>query len=101
MPTKKEYIRECKEIWRKIKASGLSKYEWLETEEGREFAAKGYYNRCPLCEFVHSYAATANGFYCPTCPFQKQYDKVCYDLGYDDDGNYPDEWFEAIEGLKE
>jgi hypothetical protein len=82
LPTKVEYIRECKDIWRKIKASGLSKYGWLETtEEGRSFKMKRYTHDCPLCE---------------------QYREECYALGYNGrDEGYPESWFKAIEGLKE
>jgi hypothetical protein len=104
MATKIEYIRECKEVWRKIKASGLSKDEWLETEDGKMFLVSEYENDCPLCEGFLNYSKNdkfSSSTSCRKCPLVEQYDGNCYDLGYNDDGNYPDKWFEAIEGLEE
>jgi hypothetical protein len=95
MPTKIEYIKECKEEWRTIKASGLSKEDWLDTDEGKVFKAKGYKNNCPLCEGFFNY------FMCKDCPLMKQYGDDCGGLGFDDNRIPRDEWFEAIEGLEE
>jgi hypothetical protein len=97
MQTKIEYIRECKEIWRKIKASRLSKESWLMTEDGKVYYNM-YLHDCPLCDGYFRLGAMHN---CPKCPLVEQYGKDCYDLGYNEDVVCPEEWFETIEGLKE
>lgn len=109
-------IRECKEIWREIKASGLSKEKFLALHPMHK--VNSYKKHCPLCEIsFHTVRRNSDSHLvckecCPTCPLVIQYGVAsrnlkCFNLGYregffDDNKNpYPDRWYKAIENLKE
>ena len=93
MNKEKQAIKKCKEIWGLVKASGLSKDDFLETPEGAKWIGK-YENDCPLCEYVEK-----EGVLCLDCPLIIQYGKGCDELGFDPRKPCPD-FITDIEGLK-
>ena len=98
--TKRKSISECKKLWKAIDKSGLLKYEYLHSEDGRKWYDKKYHASCPLCEYAHQ---VSNKFaMCGQCPLVTQYDKHCWELGFENTGETPPtpEWFEAVRGLK-
>lgn len=97
--TKRQAIRECKKLWKEIKKSGLSKNQFLCSEEGAKWRNKGYWASCPLCE----YAIRADGRgRCDRCPLVLQYGRKCDELGYSLFGDLvPPEFFTYIKDLKE
>ncbi len=93
---KKQAVKECKELWREIRASGLSKEEFLDSPQGRGWLGR-YDGDCPLCELAKKTGCPNCG---DVCPLFAQYGSDCFDLGYSLDIVCPPEWFEAIENLK-
>ncbi len=98
MLTKREAIRECKELWGEIEKSRLSKSGFLNSKDGEKWLKKGYVCNCPLCD-----VADAN---CDDCQLTIQYGTnsdflSCYDLGFDENEVPTPEWLNAIKGLKE
>lgn len=91
---KKQAIKECKELWSEIKASGLSKVDFLRSAQGKAWVGRKYLFNCPLCELTKN--RNCEG----ACPLHTQYGDGCFDLGFDGYSPCPPEWFEAIEGLK-
>ena len=89
--TEKEAISECKKLWTEIEKSGLTKYEFLETPEGQVWIDKDYESHCPLCECSED---------CYSCPLVVQYNKMCPELGFNEDIHSTPEWFKAIRELK-
>ena len=99
MLTKKQAIKECKELWVEIKRSKLSKDDFLETEDGKKWVDKDYYQDCPLCQYVYQKDNFKD--YCASCPLCIQYKGAgCYDLGYDS-LETTTKWLNVIKGLKE
>jgi hypothetical protein len=118
--TAKTAIIECKEIWKEIKASGLSKSDFLrETPAGESWLEKYYHNDCPLCEYFRGYEST-----CSKCPLVIQYagevsrhalryegegsgydtkldECICYDLGFAEGEKPSQKWLRYIENLEE
>lgn len=93
--TREEAISECKELWRQIKESGLSKSEFLDTPTGKIWKDKDYQNNCPLCQY-----ALKDGGGCSYCPLIKQRKQGCSTLGFYETHVSEPKWFEAVEGLK-
>lgn len=91
--TRNEAIRKCKELWAEIEASGLAKYDFLDTEMGAKWNNR-YKNDCPLCEIADA---------CIDCPLYQEYGKSCYKLGYKgtEHEKCTKEWFKKIRNLKE
>lgn len=90
--TKRQAIKECKELWELIAKDKLlcSKYEVIK-KYNLKIAA--YRNECPLCEYVAQFetegdhAGYLNKFpgnlclmFCPLC--KKFEDRGCLELGY-------------------
>ena len=105
--TKREAIRECKRFWRKVIESGLSKDDFLKTDEGNKWRDKGYNSNCPLCEYMKR---KDEGWACKLyCPLYLQYKPeshddneewgYCFTLGFDNDD--PKAFYEYVRGLKE
>ncbi len=92
--TKREAIRECKRIWKKIGKSGLDKYAFLDSPNGKKWLAKGYECDCPLCEY-------AKGTGCYACPLFTQYNITCTPLGYEEVGHDSTRFLASVKGLKE
>jgi len=93
MNKEKQAIKKCKDFWGLVKASGLSKDDFLETPEGAKWIGK-YVHDCPLCEYVEN-----EGTPCLDCPLVIQYGKGCYELGFDPEKPCPD-FNSYIEELK-
>jgi len=96
--TKREAIRECKRLWKEIEKSGLTKYGFLNSPDGKKWKGKGYWGNCPLCEYTKQ--VTKGLPRCSICSLVTQYGKRCRELGFDDHGHSLPEWFKAIRGLK-
>ncbi len=95
MLTKKKAISECKELWKEIDESGLSKDAFLDTPAGKKWMDKEYESDCPLCEYAYDPIKK-----CPQCPLVKQYGQICFGLGfYGADRN--SSFFKAIRELKD
>jgi len=94
---KRQAIKECKELWREIEESGLSKTEFLRTPADEKWVNKDYWGDCPLCEYSQSKEGMAT---CNHCPLVTQYGKNCYKLGFNDDKLSLPSFFKAIRGLK-
>lgn len=97
--TKKEAIRECKELWAEIEESELDKFGFLNSQAGERWRDKGYVHDCPLCELAFAFRLD-----CPKCPLVKQYGKNCYKLGFRDRDEFNDinpRFFKAVRELKE
>ena len=94
--TKREAIKECKELWKEIKKSGETKYGFLNSPGGKKWLAKDYHGNCPLCE----YKGPTVQLGCARCPLKTQYDKNCIMLGFSDLGRSSPAFFKAVEGLK-
>ncbi len=92
--TKREAIRECKELWKEIEESGKTKYGFLGSPSGKKWRDKDYRSSCPLCEY--------SGSNCTKCPLITQYGKMCAQLGFKTYGHTPGlpEFYEAVRGLK-
>ena len=96
MLNKAESIRETKELWAEIEASGLSKDDFTLTKAGARWEAKGYNHDCPLCEY------SGPGMNrCFRCPLLEQYNLGCYGLGFLDDFISSPRWFKAVINLRE
>ena len=93
--TKKQAIKECKALWEAIEKSGLSKWDFLKTDEGAKWKGKGWKGNCPLCE----YASQIRDGDCSDCPLLKKYKKLCPDLGYLEANVSTPEWFKAVREL--
>lgn len=104
-------IRECKELWREIKASGLDKYNFFLSVKSEKWRDKHYPYNCPLCKYSHP-RKSHDFVYCRKCPLELQYgattkeerargDYKCHVLGFFDVMMSSPRWFEAIENLKE
>lgn len=91
--TEKKAIKLCKELWEEVKASGLSKENFLRTEAGLKWLGK-YQNDCPLCEYGEQF-----GDACLSCPLETKYDQDCYELGFSEVSLPSDSWMEAVRGL--
>lgn len=120
--TKNEAIRECKEIWGKIKAAGGNKLVFF--AKNKEYKCK-YKNDCPLCHYAagiwdNDYnritraifkvtilvqqSLSGLGYiepYCGCCPLLEQYKKCCIELGFHCAGAETNKWYDIVEGLKE
>jgi len=96
--TKREAIRECKRLWKAIEKSGLTKYGFLNSPDGKKCKDKGYWGNCPLCEYSRQVTQSLPS--CSICPLITQYGKSCSELGFNDSGHSLPEWFKAIRGLK-
>ncbi len=97
---KRKAIRECKRMWlgkNGIKESGLSKFAFLDSPDGKKWEDKGYVNDCPLCEYCEKFRFDLT---CTKCPLKAQYGKRCCELGFRDEISSPS-FFEAVRGLKE
>lgn len=93
--TKKQAIKECKELWEEIEASGLSKGEFLySTKEGRRWRHKNYSCDCPPCHFDKQFNDD-----CTHCPLVTKYGKDCYGLGYCGKELHSLSFIEAIRNL--
>ena len=90
--TEEQAIKECKELWAAIEESGLSKDDFLRTEEGKAYWKKDYAANCPLCE----YAATVD---CNCCPLITKYGKDCFSLGFRSVVRATEKFFAAVRGL--
>ena len=67
--TKKQAIKECKELWKRIYESGLQKHRYMETHE---------HTSCPLCEYVMQFSYLT----CRHCPLITKFNKGCVELNY-------------------
>lgn len=94
--TRKEAVRECKELWKEIEESGLTKYEFLNSFDGAKWKAKHYQSNCPLCEYAHYFSSG-----CLQCPLITQYSKRCDELDFGNNMHSKPKWFGYIRGLKE
>ena len=91
--TKREAIRECKRMLKEIEKSGLSKGRFLFSLDGGKWRDKHYQAHCPLCEYV--------GIDCRKCPLVIQYNKDCYEFGFNHSYTCEPSFFHAVRGLKE
>ena len=91
--TKREAIRECKRLWKEIEKSGLTKYGFLNSPDGKKWKDKDYQAYCPLCEYTGRWN-------CWRCPLMVQYGETCTHLGFNDSGLSTPDWFDAVRGLK-
>lgn len=97
--TKKQAIKDCKELWKAIEKSGLSKSDFLRSEEGEVYDDRNYFGGCPLCEYTRV-RDPENFPSCSTCPLVTKYSKRCDQLGYTIIGSTAsEEFFAAVRGL--
>ncbi len=80
MITLRTAIRECKRLWKEIVASGLSKWDFLQTEAGWKWKKKNYQHDCPLCQYDSEHEDD-----CKACPLIIQYGQYCYRLAFGSD----------------
>ena len=83
-------IKECKQMWKDIADSKLSKYSFLRSSKGAKWEAKGYSGNCPLCDFVSSLGV--EGGLCTDCPLKTQFGETCNSLGYMSSLPCPEFW---------
>ena len=88
-------IAECQKLWREIKASGLSKADFLNTPAGRLWVRKYYMANCPLCE----YDTRCKDWDCRCCPLPGEGCERCRKLGYSEHEIPTQGWFDVIENL--
>lgn len=97
--TRRQAIRECRELWEEIAESGKDKMEFLlATPAGKKWLDKNYALNCPLCE-----AAKVDGITdCQNCALHRQYGYSCLKLGYLEymPGDEDSEWLTVIRGLE-
>ena len=93
--SEKQAISECKKLWNEIEASGLSKFDFLASPEGKVWKDKNYRADCPLCGYARSFNSTQ----CSPCPLIQKYGRGCFALGYRISLLANKEWLEAIRGL--
>ena len=87
---KAQAIKECKELWKRIKETGWSKRVVIFRYYPHMLDYRSY---CPLCEWAHQYKG------CIMCPLVKQFGETCTALGYDSIYSTK-EWFNTIKELK-
>jgi hypothetical protein len=111
MLTREEAVRETKELWEAINASGMSKDGFLNSQDidDKFEHVQTYANCCPLCELSFKVINIPSpDLWCPTCPLVQQYGVAdtrkftvrCYNLGYDDCTPPSERWMRYIRGLK-
>jgi len=94
----KDAVKDCQNMWDDIKASGLSKADFLDTARGKEWHSKGYENDCPLCHYADQFKS-----FCDNCPIFNHVDEDdlrwdCYHYGFDEDPPSAS-WFELVKSL--
>ena len=93
---KRTAIRECKNLWKEIDESGLSKDDFLYTTEGEKWLDKRYLSACPLCEYVIS---SKEGD-CDACPLCEQFDMTCFSLGFHHTEKHSRDFLRAVRNLR-
>lgn len=93
MDTEKPAIVDCQKLWDEIEASGLSKWDFLLSPQGKKWLNK-YLEDCPLCEYAKQFVDP-----CLHCPLTKKYGDGCAHLGYSTYEISSKEWFDAIRKL--
>lgn len=91
--TRKFAINETKKLWTEIKKSGLSKFNFLRTENGKKWVEKNYHSHCPLCDYT-----MGEDYCCDDCPLVKKYVKACGKLGYSS-WYFTEAFYDKIMGL--
>jgi len=107
--TRRQAIRECKKLWREIKASGRIKDVFLfHTPQGRHWLEKGYGSYCPMIQYHFSVSVKTSPHtdVCGRCPLPQMQHGIsnilrCVLLGYQPDNIPSPEWLAVVEGLKE
>ena len=98
--TKRQAIKECKELWGEIEKSGKTKYGFLDSPAGAKWLAKDYESNCSLCDYAKSECPEEEDS-CSYCPLMTQYGEYCYALGFRDPIDYSlPSFFEVVRGLK-
>ena len=91
--TKKEAIAKCKEMWKLIQDSNMTKYEFLRHHpEWRNLYRYG----CSLCEYQNNFPKDDD---CEHCPLMTKYHKSCVELGYKGSFRSTPKWMKAVLGL--
>ena len=95
MLTEAQAIKECQELWAEIAKSGLSKFDFFDSERGRKWRAKQYQDDCPLCQYVEENSGEEDEG-CDNCPLLRQFQKECWKLRY---GKDPQEFNSRVQKL--
>ncbi len=99
MLSREQAIKECKELWEEIWASGMGKEKFFESKLGVKWVYKNYYQECPLCDYTVDRPTIEGAHQCLLCPLMQTYGATCDNLGYEYETTLS-KWMEKVRGLK-